>query len=166
MNTIIDIALISVVGFAAISNLYGLPGNLFIAFSSLFYGLSTGFSHFSFLLVLMLFALVLIVEGLEFLLISFTSRKYGSSKFGIYGAFLGGLLGALTGLFFSPVLGALSGSFLGLFIGASVIEFFKSKTLKRSLYAGFGAFLGKIGGLSIKAVGAVTMASMVLSKVI
>lgn len=166
MDTFIDIALVSVVAVAVFSNLYALPGNLFIALSSLFYGLSTNFAQYSFTLVLTLFIFALVLEALEFFLIAFTSRKYGTSKWGIVGAFAGGLIGALTGLFFSPVFGALIGSLIGLFIGACAIELLKNKTLRSSLYAGLGVFLGRIGGLSIKSVGAVTMASMVLSKVI
>jgi uncharacterized protein YqgC (DUF456 family) len=166
MNVILDIALVSLVTFSVFSNLVGFPGNLLVSFSSLFYGISTGFDNFSFVFVLGLFGIVLLLEFLEFLLIFFTARRYGSSKWGISGAVIGGILGALAGASFSPILGAVIGSFAGVFIGACGLEFAIKRKLKPSIWAGFGAFLGKLGGLSIKMIGGTTMAIMVLSRVL
>jgi len=166
MHIVLDVALISLVTFSVFSNLLGLPGNLLISFSSLLYGLSTGFHEVSLSFVLGLFGIVILIEFLEFLLIFFTAKKYGSSKWGISGAMIGGIVGAVSGAFFTPVLGAIFGSISGVFIGACVLEFINKKSIKQSLLAGFGAFLGKLGGLSIKMIGGTTMAIMVLSRII
>lgn len=148
------------------SNFYGLPGNFSIVLSSLIYAIATGFNHFSFSFLILVLGVFLLFELLEFLLIFLTARKFGSSKWGISGAIAGGILGALSGAFFTPVMGAIIGSVLGVFIGAFSLEFFRNRNIKQSLRCSFGAFLGKMGGLSLKTVGAMTMASMVLAKII
>ena len=163
---IFDIILISLFGFSIFSNFFSFPGNLSIAVGSVAYSVVTGFESFSFSFLLLVFAIFLLFEFIEFLLIFLTARKYGSSKWGISGALVGGLVGALSGAFVTPVMGALIGSILGVFFGAFTLEFIKNKNIKKSLSCSFGAFLGKMGGLSIKTIGAMTMVSMVLSKII
>ncbi len=163
---IFDIILISLFGFSFFSNFFSFPGNLSIVMSSLFYAIVTGFVNFSFSFLLLIFAIFILIELLEFLLIFLTARKYGSSKWGISGALAGGIIGALSGAFVTPVMGAIVGSVVGVFCGAFILEFIKNRNIKKSLVSSFGAFLGKMGGLSIKTIGAMTMASMVLSKII
>lgn len=163
---VLDIALVSIFGISMFSNFYGLPGNFSIVLSTLIYALATGFNHFSLSFLLLVFAVFLLFELLEFLLIFLTARKFGSSKWGISGAILGGIIGALSGAFFTPVMGTIIGSLIGVFLGAFILEFFKNRDVKKSLRGSFGAFIGKMGGLSLKTVGAMTMASMVLSKII
>ncbi len=154
------------VGFSVISNFMGLPGNILIALSGLLYGISTGFEAYSFTFVLTLFAVLIFFEVLEFILIYVAAKKFGCSRWGIAGGIVGGILGALSGMLYSPVLGALIGSVIGVFIGASGLELFRSGNLKSSLFAGLGAFLGRIGGLSVKVVGAMTMSIMIVQKII
>jgi uncharacterized protein YqgC (DUF456 family) len=110
--------------------------------------------------------LFLIFEVLEFLLIFFTAKKIGASKWAIMGGVFGGVLGAISGAFFTPVMGGIIGSVTGVFVGAFILEFIKCKCLRSSFMSGIGVFLGKIGGLSIKTVGAITMTIMVASKII
>lgn len=166
MSVVMDILLISAIAFSVLSNFYGFPGNILLAFSSLFYGVTTGFDNYSFTFVITLFGIVVAFEALEFLLISFTAKKYGSSKWGILGAIFGGIVGAISGAFVTPVVGAIVGSIIGVFLGAFLIELMVNSNLKSSVLSGFGAFLGKLGGLSIKMIGAVTVASMILYKII
>ena len=166
MNTVFDILLLVVVSASVISNFYGVPGSIVIAFSSLFHGITTGFEHFNFTFAVLLFGIVLVLELIEFVLISVTAKKYGSSKWGISGAIIGGIIGAVSGAFVTPVVGAIVGSFAGVFLGAFLLEFYAQSNLKAGLLSGLGAFLGKIGGLSIKVIGSVTMAIMVFDKVV
>jgi len=162
----LDIALVSLFGFSLLSNFYGFPGNLTIVLGSLFYAVATGFETFSITFLLTIFAIFLLFEFLEFLLIFLTARKYGSSKWGVGGAIVGGIIGALSGAFFTPVLGAIIGSVLGVIVGAFSLEYFRNRNFKQSLRCTWGAFIGKMGGLSIKTIGAMTLASMVLAKVV
>jgi uncharacterized protein YqgC (DUF456 family) len=147
------------------SNFFGVPGNLLIALNSFIYGLITNYSEYSFAFVLTLFAVFLLVEFLEYLLIIVSAKKYGASKWGITGSIIGGIGGAISGAFVTPVLGAIIGSIIGVFVGATILEFMKSYNLKESIFAGIGAFIGKLGGLSIKICGAVTMVIMVGYKI-
>ncbi len=163
--TTVDIIFIAVAAASMMSNLYGVPGNLLIAFDSLIYGLVTNFREFGFAFILTLFLVVLIVEFLEYLLIVLTAKKYGASRWGIAGGVLGGVGGAVSGAFFTPVIGAIIGSVIGVFIGATIFEFFKSFNLRMAVRSGIGAFLGKLGGLSIKMCGAITMLIMIGYKI-
>lgn len=166
MDTLLDIFIVSAMVFSVFSNLFGFPGNITLAFSSLFYGVTTGFEEYSLTFVLALFGIVIFLEAIEFLLISFTAKKYGSSNWGVSGAIIGGILGAVSGAFVTLVVGTIVGSFLGVFIGAFGFELIKKKNIKNALLAGSGAFLGKIGGISLKMVGAMTMVSWIVYKII
>ncbi len=161
MEILLNIVFVVSVVAAMFSNFYGIPGNIFIALNSFIYGVITGFDSLSLAFVLTLFLIVFIAEFLEYLLIVLTARKYGASKWGITGSIIGGIGGAISGAFVTPVMGAIIGSVLGVFIGATVLEFFKSFRLRDALLSGIGAFLGKLGGLSIKTCGAVTMLIMI-----
>ena len=166
MNVIFEIVFIVAVVVSLFSNLYGLPGNILILFSSFVYGIVTNFVQYSFAFVITLLLIVLLVEFLEYLLIVLTAKKYGASKWGITGSIVGGIGGAISGAFVTPVLGAIIGSIIGVFAGATLLEFFKSYNLREALLSGVGAFLGKIGGLSIKMCGAVTIIIMIGYKVL
>lgn len=148
------------------SNFFGIPGNILIAINSLLYGVITNFAKFSFGFVVTLFLVMLLIEVLEYVLIVFSAKKYGASRWGITGSIAGGIAGAISGAFFTPVIGAIVGSVIGVFLGTTILEFFKSYKIRDAVYAGVGAFLGKLGGLSIKTCGAVTMFIMISDKIL
>lgn len=166
MNMVFDIVLIASMAVAVFSNFYGWPGNVVIPVNTLIYGIVTNFHSFTISFILILFLLFIVFELLEFVILFFTAKKIGASKWAIMGGVFGGVVGAISGAFFTPVMGAVIGSVFGVFIGAFVLEFIKCKCLGRSLKSGIGVFLGKIGGLSMKVIGAVTMTIMVASKII
>ncbi len=166
MHAVFEIFLITFVSASAISNFFGAPGNILIVFGSFFYALTTGFHRFSFPFVLTLLAVMLLFELLEFILISISAKRYGTSKWGIAGAIIGGILGAFSGAFFTPLFGAILGSLLGVFLGAFVVEILRNPNIAHGLKAGYGAFLGRLGGLSIKMVGSVTLAVMIVNHLI
>jgi len=144
-----------------LSNFFGIPGNLLILFNSFIYAVVTNFENISFPFIVTLLLIVLLVEFLEYVLIIVSARRYGASKWGITGSIVGGIGGAISGAFVTPVLGAIIGSIIGVFLGATVLEFLKSYSLREALYSGIGAFIGKLGGLSVKTCGAVTMIIMI-----
>jgi uncharacterized protein YqgC (DUF456 family) len=145
-----------------IVNFVGLPGNALISFNSLVYALVRNFDGISWKFLAMVFAIALLVEFVEFLAISFTSQKFGASKKAVWGAFFGGVLGALSGFFVTPVVGSLVGSVGGVIVGAILLEFYEKRDLRVALQAGLGAFLGKIGGVTVKVVGSVVLATFIL----
>ena len=63
------------------------------------------------------------------------AKKYGTSKWGIFGS-IGGMI---VGAFFSPF-----GILLGALIGAVLVEWMVSKKEKQALKAGWGIFIGSL----------------------
>jgi uncharacterized protein YqgC (DUF456 family) len=165
MDSILEIIFATVILISMFSNFFSVPGNLLIAINTFIYGVITNFAEFSFTFVLTVFSIFLLIEFLEYVLIVVSARKYGASKWGITGSIIGGIGGAISGAFVTPVLGAIIGSIIGVFAGATLLEFLKSYNLKESLLSGVGAFIGKLGGLSIKLCGAVTMVIMIGYKI-
>ncbi len=166
MDVLVDVLFIALISFWTISNFLGIPGNSLIALSGLVYGLINKFEAFSFSYILLLFAIVLVVEAIEFLLIVLTSKKYGASKWGISGGIVIGVIGAISGAFVTPIIGALVGSVIGVIVGTFLVEYLHSSDIKRSIRASIGVLIGKLAGLSIKTVGAVTVAVMLASKIV
>jgi uncharacterized protein YqgC (DUF456 family) len=164
-DSVLEIIFAVVIFASMISNFFGAPGNLLIAVNSFVYGIITDYTDYGFGFVLSLFLIMLLLEAMEYLLIVLTARKYGASKWGITGSIVGGIGGAISGAFVTPILGAIIGSIIGVFVGATTLEFFKSYRLREALLSGVGAFLGKLGGLSIKTCGAVTMIIMIVYKI-
>ena len=70
------------------------------------------------------------------------SKKFGASKYGIWGS----ILGMLIGLFIFPPFGL----FVGGFAGAIVGELFAGKAGDDALRAGFGVFLGSLVSTGFK----------------
>lgn len=166
MGFVADALFIALISFLVVSNFLGLPGNTLIAISGLFYGLIDKFQVFSFSYLLLIFAVVLGVELLEFLLISFTSKRYGASKWGLGGGIILGIIGAISGAFVTPIVGALVGSVIGVIFGTFIVEFYRSSDLRKSLKATVGVLIGKLAGLSVKTIGAVTVAVMLAYKIV
>ncbi len=70
------------------------------------------------------------------------ARKYGSSRWGTRGAFLG----MLVGLIFMPPFGLI----IGAFAGAVIAELLAGQKNNKALRAGWGVFLGFFASLLIK----------------
>ncbi|MBD3225096.1 MAG: DUF456 family protein [Caldithrix sp.] len=166
MDNIFDLFLAGLIILSVLSNFFGLPGNLIMATGSLFYGLLNAFSQMTFTFIVTVLLVVIIFEGLEFLLLAFTFKKYTVSKWGLSGALIGGFIGGYSGFIISPVAGAIVGSVIGVFVSTSFIQFAKSSNIKESIRTGYGAFMGRTGGLSMKVIGSVTIASIVITRLI
>jgi len=68
-------------------------------------------------------------------------KRYGTSKWGIWGA----VLGMAIGIFFSPF-----GMLLGALIGAVVVEWLVQKEKGKALKAGWGVIVGSLLGTVLK----------------
>lgn len=93
----------------------------------------------SFLLVWL--AVVLIVVVLDYYVPIWGTKKFGGSKYGMWGCTLGFLLVFWMGPW---------GMIIGPFIGALIGELIARKTGQQALRAAFGAFLGFLAGSLIK----------------
>ena len=147
--------IVLVIGIAA--TVFGIPGTFIIATAALLYSLLTDFSGISWVLIFLLFAISILLEFLEFSLSGYMTNRFGGSKLSIVGAILGGLIGAIWGTTILPIIGTLIGAFMGAFGGAFIGEYFISRDFQRALLAGIGAFIGAVGGKTLKTVTAVAM---------
>ncbi|APD05758.1 uncharacterized protein UJ101_00205 [Flavobacteriaceae bacterium UJ101] len=86
--------------------------------------------------------IMLVSMLLDYLVPMWGNNKFGGSRYGAAGC----LLGMIIGLLFFPPFGMLIGCFLGAVIFEILLD---SKSLRPSIKAGFGAFLGFISSTLI-----------------
>jgi uncharacterized protein YqgC (DUF456 family) len=92
--------------------------------------------------------LTLLTYLLDFLSGYFGAKYFGATKWGMFGA----VLGAIVGLFFGVI-----GLFVGPVIGAVAGEFIAGKRMIDAGRAGWGSLLGNLGGMIGKLVIGLTM---------
>jgi uncharacterized protein YqgC (DUF456 family) len=140
---------------------FGIPGTFIIVGNALIYGWLTSFSEVTWKFIGILLLISVFAEVIEFYMGAAAAARYGASKLGMFGAIVGGFFGAVWLTPLAPVVGTIFGAFLGAFAGAALFEYFVSKDMQKSLRAGFGAFLGSVGGKLTKIAAAVAMVVMV-----
>ena len=94
-------------------------------------------------LILLMLIITVAITIMDYFIPLIGAKKYGTSKWGIYGSIVGMIIGA----FLSPL-----GMLLGGLIGAVLIEWLVSKKEKQALKAGWGIFIGTILGSILKLV--------------
>lgn len=144
---------------------FGLPGTFLIVADAFVFALLTGFKTVTWNFLAVLLGLSVLIELVEFFLGAAAAKKYGSSKWGMWGAVSGGFFGAILATPFSPVLGTILGAFLGAFIGAFVLEFIRFSDAGQALRSGWGAFLGAVSGRFLKIIVAIAMVIMIAFRV-
>jgi len=102
----------------------------------------TGVARFETRFLLWWAAITAVVTLLDFLIPLWGAKKFGASKAGVWGT----LLGLLAGLFMFPPVGIVIGPFVGAVLG----ELIAGKKANHAMTAGYGAFLGFIGGMALK----------------
>jgi uncharacterized protein len=140
--------LLLLLGLAAIP--LGLGGNFIILAAGLALALVTRFQTVSVSALLVMAGMVAVGEILEAILGALMARRHGASKWGMAGAFVGGIFGVVPGTAVMPILGSLVGSFLGSACGAVLFEWWHRRRLDPSLRAGWGAILGRLTSTFIK----------------
>lgn len=154
-----------VLGMAAIP--LGFPGTFVIFADALVYGLFTGFrGAITWPVLLILLALAALSELFEFLLGTFTTLKFGASRWGVIGTLIGGILGAAWGSALLPVVGTVLGALAGAFFGAFVLEMIHRSDQSRAARAGYGAFVGRILGTTLNLSCAVAMVTIILVRLL
>jgi len=107
-------------------------------------GLALGWEVFSPTIWLILAGVTVLTMILDYALPLSGARKYGSTKWGTWGAFLGMILGA----FLFPPFGLIFGAFLGAVAG----ELLAGKKDREAIRAGWGVFVGYLISLLLKRV--------------
>ena len=86
--------------------------------------------------------LTLLITILDYLVPAAGAKKYGATKFGVWGS----IFGLLVGFFVFPPFGL----FLGGFAGAVVGELLAGREGREALRAGWGSFIGNLAGMGLK----------------
>jgi hypothetical protein len=86
-------------------------------------------------LVIILAIVTVLVIVMDYILPLIGAKKYGASKWGVWGS----VLGMVIGIFLSPL-----SMLLGAFLGAVVAEWLAGKTKGESLRAGWGVMMGTL----------------------
>ena len=151
-----------------VSLFFGLPGNVLILAASCLYGFATAFADVTVGMLVVLAALTLAGEGVEYLLGIGGARRYGSSNRGIVFSMLGGFVGAVMG---APVwfgFGEIVGARVGAFWGAVMVELasYGLGQWRKAVRSGYGNFLGRIGGMVVKLAIGVGMIVWIVHRVV
>jgi uncharacterized protein YqgC (DUF456 family) len=88
-------------------------------------------------------AIALLIWVLDYFIPAIGTKRFGGSRYGVYGTTIGLIIGLLSPIPF----GMLFGAFFGAFIGELLYD---SKDTNRALKASFGAFVGFLASATIK----------------
>jgi len=136
--------------------LFNLPGIWSVFLGLLVYGIYTDFTVITSSTFWYLLAFSLVIGFIDNFVILVGAKRYGSSKWGMLGAVLGGMIGMLSG----P-----TGLIVGPLVGATLFEvMLAKKEMKYALKAGIGALLGFLMSIVIKFGGTVAMVIWGLGK--
>ncbi|MCA9728137.1 MAG: DUF456 domain-containing protein [Candidatus Eisenbacteria bacterium] len=154
MNPVLHVTLLVLLDLGLLAGLLAIPlglsGNFILLGLAVVVAIATKLQAIGWLALILMAVAVVAGEVVEALLGSLVARKYGASKWGMLGAFGGGLVGAALGTMILPVVGSILGSFLGAAAGAIGAELAAGKGREPGLRAGWGAFLGKVLATAFK----------------
>jgi len=120
-----------------------LPGNFLIFAGALIYGIFTKFEEVNFWVLGVLAAVAIGAQILDYLAEAYGARRFGATKYGMWGAIIGGIIGLVT---FN-----IAGLVLGIFLGAVIPEIIVAgRSVKGALKIGWGSLLGFFGGTLMK----------------
>ena len=100
-------------------------------------------------LVILMGLLTIAVVGLDYIMPVWGAKKYGASKWGLWGS----VVGMVIGVFFSPL-----GMLLGGLMGAVIAEWLIHRETGHALRAGWGVIIGTLLGTILKLVVSAVMA--------
>jgi uncharacterized protein YqgC (DUF456 family) len=140
----------------------GLPGTVLIVMDVMAYALLTSFSQIGFKLILILVAMAVVAELVDFGLCMAITIRFGFSTGGMWAALIGSLAGAIILTPFFLGLGTLIGIFLGGSVAVFATEVLQRRKLKPAFRAGIGAMLGRTAGIAVKGLLSVVMAAITL----
>ena len=149
---------------ASLMTILGLSGNFIIVGLALIHALITGFDPVTWQLLLIMLGMAILGEIVESVLGVVYVAKKGATRYGVGGAFLGGLAGAAIGSGVMPVIGTVIGSFIGAFAGAVAGEYMREQRTEESMRIGIHAFAGKMLASGFKFALALAMIVMLLQR--
>ena len=118
----------------------GLPGTP-IAYAGLWVAQASDKIAFSWQFLLIWGIVTVVIFVLDYIVPAWGTKKYGGTKWGVWGS----VIGVFAGLFFGPL-----GVIVGPLVGAIVGELIGGKEFAQALRAGWGSFIGILFGTIIK----------------
>jgi uncharacterized protein YqgC (DUF456 family) len=138
-----------------------LPGTPLIFLGALLYAVFTGFEKVDGWMLAGLGGLTAFTLIIDYIAATLGARRLGASWAGAVGAFLGAILGFLlivpVGALFAPL-----GVIIGAVAGAVAGELLMSRRMAPAVKAGFGSFVGVIGGMVVRVAVALAMIAIFL----
>jgi uncharacterized protein YqgC (DUF456 family) len=128
---------------------FGMPGTLVMFAAAICYKLLVPQGGIGWVTVTIIGILMVIAEGLEWILTSRFAKRYGGSRRAGWGAVIGGMVGAFMGVPL-PVAGSIIGAFVGAFVGAFIFEWSAGSGGGTATRVAWGAFLGRVTAAAIK----------------
>lgn len=120
-----------------------LPGNILIFVGALVYGIFTQFEEVTPWVLTALGVISIGAQVLDYLAEAYGARRFGATKYGIWGAIIGGIVGLMV----LNILGLLLGILLGAIIPEIILG---GRDLKGAVKIGWGSLLGFFGGTLMK----------------
>lgn len=127
---------------------FGLPGLWVMVGAALVYSYAQP-ERLGIWTILVITAMALVAEGLEFVLAGRYARKYGGSRRAAWGAIIGSIAGAIVGVPI-PVVGSVVGAFAGAFAGALAAELTKGSEMRSATRVATGALIGRAAAIAVK----------------
>lgn len=142
-----DIFLLIVAGICMIVGIIGcivpgLPG-VPVSYAGLWIAQATERVDFSWQMLLLWGIVTIVVSVLDYIIPAWGTKRYGGSKYGVWGS----TIGLFVGLFFGAI-GVIAGPLAGAIIG----ELIGGKEMSQALRAGWGSFIGLLCGTVLKLV--------------
>jgi len=132
-------------------NMLGLFGNWIILLALIIVWVGTGFIHFGWMGIGIFVVLAILGEVFEAGASAIGAQRFGGTKGTMVAAVVGAIGGGVLGTPVLPIIGTLLGAIVGAFVAAALYEVIQSeKPLGQAIYTGFGAALGKVGGILAK----------------
>ena len=120
-----------------------LPGNILIFGGALVYGIFTEFEEVTLPVLAGLLGISIGALVLDYAAEAYGAKRFGATKYGIWGTVIGGIVG----LIILNVVGLLLGIFLGAIIPEIIVA---RRSVKGALKIGWGSLLGFLGGTFMK----------------
>ena len=140
---------------------FGLPGTWLMVASAVGFNVLTGSERIGFWSLLLVGAMAVAGEVLEFSLSSRYTKKYGGSRRAGWGAIIGGIVGAFVGVPL-PIVGSMIGAFVGAFLGALIAEYSRNRNASSATRVATGALIGRVVAAALKVAIGLVMAVWIL----
>ena len=161
MNTVLIILAFLCLLVSVVAVFTPVPPAVPVAWCGLLLARLSGFADIGNPLLLWSAVIGVVLMVLDYVFPLLTTRRFGGTKYGVWGCTIGLLL-SIIGLPFGPA--GLVGVFFWPFVGAFIGEYIKQQELQPSFRAAVGSFLGMMAGIVAKVIYCLVLLVLVIVK--